>query len=224
MKNRCSPVVIRRLLANGCPMPSEDPDERQPDLRIEISRPEITIAYDGRTGSEYVFGVRVTNCSYSRLELQEYRERLEWAAQLFWLGDPRVHMPENNFYRLESGREFPHEQVLNHRLRAQGALKPGESIEGILLAYSLFDRIPFDYIHGVKASATLSVMDQYGRRHRSPIELSVDRRATMPARVFSLRPRGTGLFDGPELKTRPVVTGGMPNPAQSDPKVPKVVR
>ncbi len=224
MKSRSSldTVLIHRLLAAGCPMQSESPDERQPDVRIEVSRPELTIAYDRRAGTEYVFGVRVTNCTYSRLELQRYRARFEWAAQLLWLGDPPVYMPQRNVYRLESGREFPREEVLNHRLREKGALKPGESIEGILLAFTMFDRIPRDYIHGDKAPATLSVKDQYDRWHRSPIELSIDRRATMPPRVF--RPRGMGVFDGPELKTRPALAGGMPNPAQSAPKWPEVVR
>ena len=112
-------------------------------------------------------------------------------------------MPEKKVYRLESGREFPCEDVLNHRLCEKGALKPGENMEGVLLAYTMFERIPFAYPHGFTAPARLSVKDQYGRRHWSPIELSIDRRATMPARVF--RPRGTGLFDG---ENRAAVSAG----------------
>jgi hypothetical protein len=185
-------------------MPSEDPDEPQLDVRIEVSRPEVTIAYDMRAGTEYAFGVRITNCSYSRLELQGYRARFEWAAHLCWPGDPRVSTPERKVYRLESGREFPCENVLNHRVREQGALNPGDSVEGILLAYTMFDRIPFHYIHGDTELARLCVEDQYRRRHYSLIEFSIDRRATMPPRAF--RPRGTGLRGEAELKSQAAVT------------------
>ena len=222
MKHRSSidRCTVRRLLAGGCPMPSEHPDKPQPDLRIEVSRPEVTVAYDMRAGTEYVFAVRITNCSHARLKIEQYRARFGWAANLYWLGDPRVYSPERNAYRLESGREFSCRDVLNHRLGDQGLIEPGKSVEGILLAYTMFERIPFDYIHGCEAPARLSVADQYGRRHSSLIEFSIDRRATM--RPLVPRPRGMGLFDVPELKTRPIVTGGMRSPAP-DPTVREVV-
>jgi hypothetical protein len=53
-------AMARRLVAAGCPMPLEIEQEQQPDLAIEVSRPQVTIAYDMHAGTEYVFGIRIT--------------------------------------------------------------------------------------------------------------------------------------------------------------------
>lgn len=115
MNKKCDPLSSaatgRRLVAAGCPMPGEIQQERQRDLIIEVSRPQATIAYDMHAGAEYVFGVRITNRSYSCLVLQEFRCRLPWPAQVLLLGDPRSHSPECENYRLESGRKFQCEDV-----------------------------------------------------------------------------------------------------------------
>jgi hypothetical protein len=100
-------------------------------------------------------------------------------------------------YRLDSGRTFPCDQVLNHRVGEFGAIEPGESLEGILLAYTMYDRV--DYLHGEVAPASIFVIDQFGRKHRSEIEILIDRTATLPP--FIRRPRG--LYDDGEIK--PVV-------------------
>lgn len=192
--NSFDAALQQRLLAAGCPMPSLTGPESPRDVTIEVSKPEITIAYDMRAGTEYVFGVRITNHSYSRLVLQRFRARLPWVARLYWPGDPRIYTPERKAYRLESGRKFPCNEVLNHRVREHGVLGPGGSSEGVLLAYTMFDRIPFDHPHGTIAPARLFVIDQFGRKHRSEVEILIDRTATMPA-LASVR-RGTGLYGG----------------------------
>src|SRR5437763_7715662 len=110
-------AMARRLVAAGCPMPLEIEQEQQPDLAIEVSRPQVTIAYDMRAGTEYVFGIRITNCSYSVLLLQQVRCRVPWPAQVVFLGDPRSYRPECENYQLQSGRIFRYEDVLNARLR-----------------------------------------------------------------------------------------------------------
>jgi hypothetical protein len=130
------------------------------------------------------------------LVLQGFRARTPWLGRLCFLGDPRIHTPERQVYRLESGREFPYDEVLNHRIHEQGTLNPGKSFEGMLLAYTMFKRIPSDYIHGERAFVRLSLADQYGRRHSSDIEILIDRRATMPARIFMPR-QNRGLFNDP---------------------------
>jgi hypothetical protein len=121
MNKKCDPLstvaMVRRLVVAGCPMPYEIEQHTQPDLMIEVSRPEETIAYDMRAGAEYVFGLRITNRSYASLVLQEVRCRLPWPAKVLFPGDPRTYMPECENYRLESGRKFRCEDVLNHRVR-----------------------------------------------------------------------------------------------------------
>lgn len=206
IRSAIHPALQRRLFAAGCPTVIEVSTEPQPDIRVDVSRPEVTVAYDMRAGTEYVFGLRVTNCSWSRLKIERYRARFEWMANLYWLGDPRVNSPQKKVYRLESGLEFPCQDVLNHRVGDQGLIEPGKSIEGVLLAYTMFEPIPPEYIHGDEALATLSVTDQHGRHHRSPIEFSINRRATMPAWVFRSKSTRRSLFEETELKGSPATT------------------
>lgn len=113
-----------------------------------------------------------------------------------FLGDPRIYTPECESYRLESGRKFPYDDVLNWRVGDKGVLQPGANIEGLLLAYTMFTRISPDYLHGETAPAELFVIDQLEREHSSDVEILIDRTATM--RPFVRRPRGQGLFDRAE--------------------------
>ena len=186
-------AAVKRLVAAGCPMPFETGQEQRPDLLIEVSRPQLTIAYDMRAGTEYVFGVRITNQSYASLVLQRFRCRLPWSANVLFPGDPRIYMPEREYYRLESGRKFRCEDVLNHRVRENGRLEPGDSFEGLLVAYTMFDRISPEYLHGDTAIARLWGIDQYSRKHRAELEIFIDRNATM--RSVCYRPRKHGLVE-----------------------------
>jgi len=195
-------TLLPRLRAAGWSSASPARPEWLHDLVIQVSKPELTVAYDGRAGTEYVFSVRVTNHSYSSLMVQEFRARFPWRAYLYWPGDPRIYTPEREVYRLESGRNFPCDEVLNHRLGERGVLNSGESMEGLLLAYTMFDRILPDCMHGTTAPVRLFAKDQFGRKHRSEIEISIDRSATM--RQMFLRSRGTGLY-GDDGGVRPVV-------------------
>ncbi len=106
--------------------------------------------------------------------------------------DPRSYTLECETYRLEGGRKFRCEDVLNHRVRENGGLEPGQSVEGLLLAYTMFDRISPEYLHGETAIATVWVVDQHCRKHRAELEILIDRSATMwPLKP---RPRGQSLF------------------------------
>jgi len=192
--------LVPRLLAAGCPMPLANVSESRRDVIIKVIKPEITIAYDRKSGTEYVFGVQVRNVSYSVIEPRRYGARIYWRASLHWLVDPRIYTPQTKVYRLDgSKREFPCSEVLNHRTGRNGRLGPGQSMEGVLLAFAMSDRIPPYCLHGTIAPARLFVEDQFGRKHWSEIDLSIDRRATMKPLV--LGPRPTSLFQEEELKT-----------------------
>jgi hypothetical protein len=140
---------------------------------------------------------------------------MDWHTRLLWPIDPRIHLPETQVYRLESGRKFPCAEVLNHRVGERGILEPGESMEGILLAYSILREIPKYYLHASVVPTQLSIIDQYGRKHVSVIEILVDRTASIrPGRLVQ-GPR-KGLFDNSDLKASPVVgKGGAAPPADS---------
>lgn len=184
-------ALVRRLLAAGCPMPANERQEKPCDLTVEVTNPEITTAQARRAGTEYVFAVRIRNVSYQPLTVQGIRIRMPWVARLIWLGDPARHSCEP-MYRFASGRKFPYREVINHRIGEQGELAPGESLEGLLLAYTMFDGVG-DFIHRECVPASIFVIDQFGRKHRSEIEITVDRSATM--RPFVPNPNRKSLFE-----------------------------
>lgn len=185
--------LIRRLRAVGCPMPSDRTEEQPCELKAEVTKSEITVSYDRRGGTECVFGIRLTNVSYARLDVHRFRGHLPGLPGLTFLGDCRAYSPEAEYYRLESGRRFPYDDVINHCVGEKGALEPGAHLEGVLLAYTMFQHIPAEYVHRDTAIATIFVEDQFGRKHRSEVEISVDRSATM--RLLVPNPRPEPLFE-----------------------------
>jgi hypothetical protein len=211
-----NPVVLRRLRAAGCPLPTDDEQAQMADVTIEISRPELTRCYALRAGAEYVFGIRITNHSYGSLQLQRFAGCVDWHARLLWPIDPRIQMTDTKVYRLESGRKFPCADVLNHRVSERGIIEAGESMEGILLAYSMLHRVPKYYLHDSLVPAQLSVIDQYGRRHVSVIEILIDRTASIRPGTL-IQPSRKGLFDASESTASSVVSKGSFAP-HTDPK------
>lgn len=198
MKDQAADIALtRRLRAAGVPTPADLSSDPPRDLIIEVARPEITVAYDLRGGGvEFAFALRITNRSYARLILERFRASLPWNGVVLWRGDPRISSPEKTVYRLENGREFSCEKILNYHTGELGMLEPGGYLEGFLLGYTLFDGIPYDYFHGEKAPADLCVVDQFDRPHWAEIKMLIDRTATMRP----IRPAGSRstLFDGPE--------------------------
>lgn len=180
--------MLSRLRAAGCPMPLENEDVPIRDVTIEISETEFTKAYDSRSGSEYIFAVRITNHSFARVEIQKFQCVLYWSTQLQWL----LCQDGLDEYRLPSGRKFRSHAVLNHRTGASGAIDPGNTLDGFLLAFSA-QQIPEEYLHSFRVPVTLAVVDQFDRKHISEIELEVDRSATQkPLRQLKRR---SSLFD-----------------------------
>jgi hypothetical protein len=196
MKPKCGSVsdiaLLRRLLAAGCPMPPQIEQQSLSDLIIEVGKHELTVAYDRPGSSEYVFSVRITNRSYARLHVREYRADSPWKRRLFLLAEPQSYLHAVKEYRLESGRIFRYDEVLNHRVGKCGGLAPGESMEGLLLGLQISCRIPFDFLHATIVPARISVVDQFGREHESEIEVRVDRSATM--RPLNRKRQPKGLF------------------------------
>jgi hypothetical protein len=191
-----TPSMIRRLQAAGCPIPTGLSSESPPDLIVEVARSDITIAYDLRGRIEFVFAVRITNRSYARLRLQGFLASVPWDGNFFWPRDPRIDSPKEKFYRRETGLKFSFDEVLNHRLGQEGEIEPSGHLDGVILAFSMPNPIPWEYRHGSFAPADLGVVDQFERPHWSNIEMLIDRNATMKP----TRPRGSRstLFDGPK--------------------------
>lgn len=197
MKKKCTPrgidpALLGRLRAAGCPMPEDDKNAPGCDLTIKVSAPAFTKIYNSRFGSEYIFAVRIENQCYARLEIQQFHCIPYWPTQLEW----PLCQHELDEYRLPSGRKFPSRSVLNHRTGGSGALDPGGSLDGFVLAFSR-QQIPDEYLHSFVVPVDLAVVDQYGRKHVSEIEVEVDRSATQkPLRKMK---RPSSLFDPVEF-------------------------
>lgn len=195
-KNTVDPILIRRLQEADCPMPEDCEDERMPCLVAVVSGPEITRAYVMRGWAEYVVALRITNHSYDCLEVQKFECDSYWPIRL--IGG--ISGNEKPAYRLPgSGRTFLYESVLNHRTGRAGRINPGDSMEGILLAFrrQLF---PEECLVRPVIPMDLSIVDQDGRHHVSEIEVTVDRTAI----INPMTPRGnrTGLFGPARPETR----------------------
>jgi hypothetical protein len=197
-KNAVDQILIRRLRAAGCPMPEDCEDDPMPGLVAVVSRPEITRAYVMRGWAEYVLALQITNHSYDCLDVREFQCYSHWPIQV----GPRICGREKPAYRLlGSRRTFPYESVLNHRTGRP--INPGDSMEGILLA---FRRQPFpeECLSRPVIPVELSIVDQYGREHVSEIEVTVDRTAIINSLIPSRR-QGRGLFDTSESQARVAV-------------------
>ncbi len=141
------------------------------------------------------------------LKVQELHCHPDWKDRnITRLGDPRLNRPDQQAYRMPSGRKIPYESVLNHRL-CEMELEPGKSYEGMFLAYSMGTRISTDYLHGERFPMRIALIDQFGRSHESLIEVQVDRTATM--RMPDFTKKGTGLYGASRASKVPDVRGDM---------------
>jgi hypothetical protein len=160
---------------------------------------ERTEALAFRSSTEYIFDLRIKNPSFAPLKVEDLQGFPPWKDKNFtWLGDPRLYKPDQKVYQMESGRKFVYESVLNHRIR-KIELQPGESYEGLLLAWSIFTRVPVDYFHREIFPMRIALIDQFGRSHLSVIEVRVDRSAIM--RMPDFNKKGTGLY-GPSRSSQ----------------------
>ena len=109
-------LLIRQLLAAGIRVPCDDYIDWESDLTIEVRNPAQTKGFDFDPDAEFVFDVRITNRSYSPLEIQQIKCSFPWKnAHFMWIRDSLRGWPERRIYGLPSGREFSPEMVLNHR-------------------------------------------------------------------------------------------------------------
>jgi hypothetical protein len=69
--------------------------------------------------------------------------------------------------------------VINHYADVKHIFPSGHSVKGFLLGYG-FDPIPEQFRQGTMAPAFVIVYDQFGREHRSPVELQVVRNQIQP--------------------------------------------
>ena len=160
--------------------------------------------------SLYVVWVRIVALA-PKVVIQEYRlSSSEWEVAAWFPGDPRENRSSDPYYCLPDHSTFPRDEVLNHRLGAQGTLRRGDPMEGLLLAQS-FDPIPERYRQGRVMELCLSVVNQFGDEEQLTVNLHVDRTAEQlrprPARMSTLFEREDGRIISPEALAETPVAG-----------------
>lgn len=185
-------ALLRRMRAVGCPMPEEDELEPPPGLTIEISEPQLSRARDQKRHAEFIFGVRIANNSYNDLAMINIWCTLPWEDRFEWLVDPRLGSTDNGPYRLPNGDEFDRESVLNHRVGPSGVIQSGTKLDGIFLGIAT-STLPLYLPCGRTMPVELLIVDQFGTRHWSYVDILVDRTAT--ATPLRIGPRRSTLFD-----------------------------
>lgn len=202
-KNAVDQILVRKLRAAGCPLP-EDCEDPMPGLVAVVSRPEETRAYVMRGWAEYVLALQITNHSYDCLEVQTFECNSYWPTRVIGPLSPRVCGPEKPAYRLPgSGKTFLYESVLNHRTGGAGRINPGDSVEGIFLAFRCQPYPEECFARPAVIPVDLSIVDQYGTPHVSQIEVRVDRTAIINSlRLVGRQGRGPGLFGPARTETR----------------------
>lgn len=176
----------------------------------------ITITYapvgsfvrSGKGGTLFAIDLRIVG-RVSKMIIHEFELSCPTLGfDVYLLPDPaltshsRTH-PTKLLYRMSDGERFPRNEVLNHRVDAEGRLNRGDVLEGLLLAQSL-GSLPSHFASGHYLSLCLSIVNQFGNAYNFPLRLRLERI------VETNRPRETHSKGLLELK----------EPSDSAPLVP----
>ncbi len=119
----------------------------------------------------------INNSPRAHVVIRHFDLELLWNdLQFDWLPDPLELEGAKEYYSIPgTSITYPREMVLNHRSYDQGKLEPGDVAQGLLLGWGSAE-IPKDLRHGSSITMKVSVLDQTGKRHSSPVLLRVDKR------------------------------------------------
>jgi hypothetical protein len=121
----------------------------------------------------YMIEVRIINASRTRtVTLNDFGLKLDWNDPDFRpLDDPVSVYGEQRPYRIPGTTlAFPYKDVINHRVRSNGVMRPGDTIEGLFLARGL--TAP-PYPHGTEVDLPFIVFDQRWKPHKEPFRFFV---------------------------------------------------
>jgi hypothetical protein len=105
------------------------------------------------------------------------------------LDDPSVGESTQQLYRMSDGSRFHRSEVLNHRVDAEGILRHGDLMEGLVLA-ECFSSVPTCYNRSNSIPLTLSMGNQFDEVEAFSFALPVEHVSIQP------RPRRSGsLFE-----------------------------
>jgi hypothetical protein len=114
----------------------------------------------------------------------------EWEFNAYVLDDPAVAKSAQQFYRTLDGCLFHRSEILNHRVDAEGILRHGDVMEGLVLA-QCFSSVPARCNQWKSMPLIVSIVNQFDDVYSFPFELPVEHVSLQP------RPRRSGSIFGP---------------------------
>jgi hypothetical protein len=150
-------------------------------------------AIDSSGGTAFILNLGIT-INLPKFAISAFGLEPPWKNDSFyWLEDPLEIDGTSRCYRFGS-KDLPEFErgIINHCANVRHVFSSGESLKGLLLGYE-FDSIPEEFRHGMMIPAFVMIYDQFGREHRSPVELQVVRNHTRPRAL-----RKSSLLDRPD--------------------------
>ena len=196
-KNYDSLAVARRIRAAGRPLYIAEDDDPSPSIPCEGLRVRQwgglveSRAIDCSNWTAFIINLTIT-ANLPTFAISAFSLEAPWKNDYFrCLEDPlQLDGPSQNYrFGVRDIPEFEREHVINHCADVTRILPCGHSLKGFLLAVGS-DPVPEQFRHGMMIPAFVIVYDQWGRDHRSPVELQAVRNLARPR--FT---RKSGLLD-----------------------------
>lgn len=193
-------AVARRIRAAGRPIYIAEDDDRTPSIPCEGLRVRQwgglveSRAIDCSNWTAFIINLTIT-ANQPTFAISAFSLEAPWKNDYFrCLEDPlQLDGPSRNYrFGVRDIPEFEREHVINHCADVTRMLPRGHSLKGFLLVVGS-DPMPEQFRHGMMIPAFVIIYDQWGRDHRSPVELQAVRNLTRP-RVS----RKSGLLDHPD--------------------------
>ena len=194
------PDLVRRLVAAGCPLDIEEVAQGNAqaspgDLLIsQVNGDLLNTAFDLDGWTVYILDLEIASDVPGLVVIRYIELDPPWPdPQVYLLPDPADSGERRDDEYAIPGTTivYPRNLVINHRVGAQGKLRRGDILDGLLLGLG-FAPIPDCFRHGDMVDARFCIGDQFGRRFPSKVSLWVDRSAKhLPRRPKQPR---RGLF------------------------------
>ncbi len=150
--------------------------------------------FDSQAGGSAAYALEVRLIARRSITVLNCRIATYWDDDI-QLANPPLRDESFHF----AGKEFPKREVLNSRLEKPLVLRPGQVVEGTILACGL-RRIPDDHKQSSRSSCTLALEDQYRSEVSAEVPILMDR--TWKRALSTPRPDGKSLYGGPPQPAR----------------------
>lgn len=175
-------ALTQHLIELGCPLERSAGYRDTPGLKLEqvpsLGTNQVFDLDDGRAG--FVMDVRIWSELNLPVRIRQVRIDTPWGLrEIELLPDPAIRVSTYQYYDFpKSTLSFHREVVVNDFVSGRTTLKPGEQVQGLLLAVD--DKpIPDEFPEQGRTEVNLVIFDERGNTFSSKFKLCVDRSASV---------------------------------------------